>query len=118
MISEVLIIRMLMFSACSAANALAATPEWLRMPTPMAETLATWVSCSTSCAPVLARISSISARVFFRSLRGTVKVMSVTPSRLGFWTIISTRMPCCDSGPKMAAETPGLSGTLRRVTRA
>lgn len=54
----------------------------------------------------------------FTSLRDTVKVMSVMPSRLAFWTIMSTSTPFSASGTKIAAEMPGLSGMPHKVTRA
>ena len=45
---------------------------------------------------------------------GTVKVRSVVePSAEMFCTIISTLMLASASGPKIAAATPGLSGTWR-----
>ena len=54
-ISDVEIIWMLMPSADSASNMRAATPEWLRMPTPTMETLATRSSATTPSAPISRR---------------------------------------------------------------
>ncbi len=46
LISDVLIIRILIFSSASAWNAREATPEWLRMPTPIIDILDTFeVAC-------------------------------------------------------------------------
>src|SRR5205823_13935805 len=56
-ISDVEIIWMLMPSFDSAPNMTAATPEWLRMPTPTMETLATRSSCTTFSAPTVRPIS-------------------------------------------------------------
>ena len=54
-----------------------------------------------------------------RSVRGTVKVMSVElPSSETFCTIMSTLMLASASGPKIAAATPGRSGTWVTVILA
>src|SRR5476649_27920 len=47
LISEVVMARILIFCCDSALNALAATPAWLRMPTPITDTLATLVAPSS-----------------------------------------------------------------------
>ena len=61
-ISEVEIIWMLMPSRDSAVNIVAATPEWLRMPTPTMETLATRSSCTVLSAPTARATSSSAVR--------------------------------------------------------
>ena len=48
LISDVLIIRMLMFSLDKAVNIFEATPEWLRIPAPTIEILAMFSSAKTS----------------------------------------------------------------------
>ena len=53
-----------------------------------------------------------------RSGRGTVKEMSDIPSRLTFWTIMSTTIPWSLTVPKTCAAMPGRSGTPRIVTFA
>ena len=118
LISEVEIILMLMFSLLRARKAREATPEWLRMPTPMTETLATAESWRISSQPISSRRLSRILSVGSTSARGTVKVMSVRPSLLGFCTIMSTRMRFSAMGAKTAAETPGRSWTRVRVMRA
>ena len=60
-ISEVEIIWMLMPSRARAENIRAATPAWLRMPTPTMETLATRSSCTTPWAPTWRAASSRAA---------------------------------------------------------
>src|SRR2546422_72217 len=60
-ISDVEIIWMLMPSRPSAANIVEATPEWLRMPTPTMETLATRSSCTIPRAPISRTTSERSA---------------------------------------------------------
>ena len=96
----------------------AATPEWLRMPTPTMETLATRSSAATPLAPTsLATVASaLSARC--RSARGRVNEMSVEPSRPMFWTIMSTTMFCLASPPKTWLAMPGRSGTRRMESLA
>ncbi len=53
MISEVEMARILMPRSASALKAVAATPAWLRMPTPMIETLTTSAAPSTAEKPTL-----------------------------------------------------------------
>src|SRR6267378_534631 len=76
-ISEVEIIWMLMPSLASVSNILAATPEWLRMPTPTMDTLATRSSWTTPWAPMFRTISLSIATARSKSPRGRVKDMSV-----------------------------------------
>src|SRR5207244_431914 len=76
-ISEVEIIWMLMPSLESAENMRAATPEWLRMPTPTMETLATRSSWTVFSAPTACATSSSTVRARAMSPRGTVNEMSV-----------------------------------------
>src|SRR5712692_9023268 len=76
-ISEVEIIWMLMPSWASVVNIFAATPEWLRMPTPTIETLATRSSWTTPWAPMPRAIDSSVDTARAWSPRGMVKDMSV-----------------------------------------
>ena len=76
-ISEDEIIWMLMPSLASVANIFEATPEWLRMPTPTIETLATRGSCRTPLAPMFLATSSRAVTARAWSPRGSVKDMSV-----------------------------------------
>jgi hypothetical protein len=117
-ISEVEIIWMLMPSRESVSNMRAATPEWLRMPTPTMETLATRSSAVTPSAPMSRAMeaSTLAARV--RSARGSVNEMSVSPSRLMFCTIMSTTMLCAPRPPNTREAMPGRSGTLKMETLA
>src|SRR5262249_55444103 len=76
-ISDVEIIWMLMPSRASAANIVAATPEWLRMPTPTIDTLATRSLCTMPRAPISRTTSASSATARAWSPRGSVNDMSV-----------------------------------------
>src|SRR5262245_55513426 len=76
-ISDVEIIWMLMPSRASAANIWEATPEWLRIPTPMMETLARRSSCTTPWAPTLRPMSCSAPTARAWSPRGSVNDMSV-----------------------------------------
>ncbi len=68
---------------------------------------------------MLSFCASSTLSAFFRSPRVTVKVrLANSPSAETFCTIMSTEMPASASGPKMEAETPGLSLTLRMATWA
>src|SRR3990172_26118 len=84
LISEVLIIIMLMPSWARTLNILAATPEWLIIPTPMIETFATSSSISRPLAPISLTTVSTMLRASLISFRETVKVKSVYPSTLAF----------------------------------
>ena len=64
-------------SRASAANIFDATPEWLRIPTPTMETLATRSSCSIPRAPTSRATPSSRTTARAWSLRGSVKDMSV-----------------------------------------
>src|SRR5881409_290712 len=112
-ISEVEIIWMLIPSLESVANIFAATPPWLRMPTPTIETLATRSSWTTPRAPIDRATSSSATTARAWSPRGRVNDMSVYPSRLMFWTIMSTTMFFAAIAPNAWAAMPGRSGTLR-----
>ena len=92
-----------------------ATPAWLRIPTPTTLIFATSGSVSTTDDPIDPRFSSRMACVRARSARPTVNVMSVSPSADTFCTIMSTFTLAAESGPKIAAATPGRSGTCRSV---
>src|SRR5215468_2092252 len=76
-ISDVEIIWMLMPSRASAANIVAATPEWLRMPTPTIDTLATRSLCTIPRAPISRATSVSSATARAWSPHGRVNDMSV-----------------------------------------
>ena len=102
----------------STANIRAATPEWLRMPTPTIEILATRSLNWTPSAPTRRATSSSAATERARSPRGSVNDMSVKPSRLMFCTIMSTTMFWSATAPKTWAATPGRSGTRRIETFA
>ena len=69
-------------------------------------------------APSLRATGSRIRRAFGRSVRVTVKLMSVVPPWLTFWTITSTLTPASASGAKIACATPGRSGTSTIVTFA
>ena len=120
LISEVAMTLMLMPSSLSVLNIFAATPDWLRIPIPTAETLATSVSAIRSwkliCPAALASFSAFSAR--FTWSTGHENVMSVRPSSAMFWMIMSTLTCASASGPKMAAAMPGRSATLTSVILA
>src|SRR5262249_33943486 len=96
-ISDVEIIWMLIPSVDIARNIRAATPAWLRMPTPTMETLATRSSAVTPSAPISRASPARTFSARCRSVRGNVKEMSVSPSRLMFCTIMSTTMFCAPS---------------------
>ena len=118
LISEVLITRMFTPSSASTWNILAATPAWLRIPTPTMLTFAMPSSCSTFPAPICLPILRTSSLVFSASRRPTVNAMSVRPSSLaGVWTMTSTTTPCSAREPNTLAAMPGLSGTLRITNR-
>src|SRR5438445_553265 len=118
LISEVLITRMFTPSSASTWNIFAATPAWLRMPTPTMLTFAIPSSCSTLPAPICLPIRRTSSAVFSTSSRPTVNAMSVRPSSLaGVCTIKTTTTPCSASEPKTLAAIPGLSGTPRITKR-
>ena len=84
LISEVLIMRILIFSAARASNMRAATPAWLCMPAPTIETLAISVCKVASFAPRSARLSRASSRACWASERDTVNEISVNPPSLAF----------------------------------
>lgn len=89
-----------------------ATPAWLRMPTPMTETFTTFESGRSSANFSVAWLSFRTFMARSRSALVTVKVRSVvSPPWDTFCTIMSTLMLASDSGPKIAAATPGRSGT-------
>src|SRR5215813_9714768 len=117
-ISEVEIIWMLMFSLESVAKSRAATPEWLRIPTPTMETLAMRSSATTPAAPISLATPASADSARCRSARARVKEISVEPSRPMFWTIMSTTMFCRASPPKTWLAMPGRSGTRRMESLA
>jgi len=99
-------------------NILAATPEWLFIPTPTMDTFAMCSSPKTLSAPILLATLRLISIAWRKSALGTVKVTSVRPSALVFWMIISTTMPTSPIGLKIWAAIPGRSGTLVMVMRA
>ena len=106
-------------SSASTWNIFAATPAWLRMPTPTMDTLAMSSSCSTLPAPICFASLRTQSSVFSRSIRPTVKARSVRLSSCaGVCTMTSTTMSSPASVPKIFAARPGLSGTLRMTKRA
>src|SRR5262245_2401930 len=111
LISEVEIIWMFTPSLANTEKVLAAIPAWERMPTPMMETFAIFSSESIFFAPISLATPSMIFRAFFRSALGTVKVRSVAPSSLTFWTIISTLILASAMGLNSFIAMPGLSGT-------
>ena len=115
LISLVEITWMLMDFSARARNIVLATPVWLRMPTPTTLILATLGSTSTSVWPNPPWIAASAAWARGRSVLLMVKVMSVVPSAPMFCTIMSTLTLSSASLPKIAAATPGRSGTRRRV---
>ena len=109
---------MLMPSRASVSNMVAATPECERMPTPTIDTFAmSSVSC-TSLAPISRTSVETSVIALAESTRGTVNEMSVSPSWLMFWMIMSTTMFSLAMPPKSRAAMPGRSGTPSRVILA
>src|SRR5262249_10156208 len=98
---------MLMPSLDKVANMLAATPAWLRIPTPTIETLATRSSATTPSAPIAPTMSPMTRSARWRSPRGRVKEMSVSPSRLMFCTIMSTTMFWAPRLPNPLGGGPG-----------
>ena len=105
--------------SASALNIVAATPAWLRMPTPTTEIFDTLLSVPSFSYPIPARLASSTALVRSRSACGTVNVTSVSVSaRPTFWMIMSTLMFASASGPKISATAPGRSGTAVRMTLA
>ena len=82
------------------------------------DTLATPVLISTSLPPKRETFSFSSLRVFSASLRGTVKIRSLLPSRPVDCRMISTLIFFCASRLNTLKEVPGTSGTPTRVTTA
>ena len=114
LISEVEITWMLMPFSASALNIACATPAWLRMPTPITEIFTTFESGLSA---VIARACRGSPPAPPRrgrdrpSADGEGHVGRCRP-RTTFCTIMSTLIALSASGPKIAAATPGRSGTL------
>ena len=101
--------------SASVLNIVAATPAWLRIPTPTTLILATSVSVMIRRKPITSLLASKMSTLRARSARGTVKVTSVSSvSFESFWMIMSTLIAASARGVKMLATAPGLSGT--RVT--
>ena len=101
---------MLMPSPDRVPNMRAATPEWLRMPTPTMEILATRSSATTPCRSDLAGERAQHALGARPVRAGRVNEMSVSPSRLMFCTIMSTTMFCLPSPPKTRRGDAGPVG--------
>ncbi len=107
LISLVEIIMILILSFDRAANIRAATPEWVRIPTPTIETLAMFSVNCTSRAPISRAILRAISTAFLASPFGTVKEISVIPSWLTFCRIMSTRIPAWAMAPNNRAAIPG-----------
>ena len=106
---------MLMPSSASTWNIFAATPAWLRMPTPTIETLAISSSVST---PVgldrLGRPSSSRPCALARSALATVKVRSVLPSCGDVLDDhVDDDVPSRRARRRSSPPRPGMSGTPR-----
>ncbi len=109
---------MLMPPSARVRNMVAATPGWLRMPTPTMETFTTPVSQTTCRALRLSLTCSRRGRAFLASVREMVKEMSLRPSSAEDWMIMSTLTPSSARAPKILDATPGRSGKSVTVTLA
>ena len=116
--AEVEIISMLMPAAASVSNMWAATPGWVCMPAP---TRLTRAISSSALAPEASRSpcrSNTTSRAAASCSAGTVKLMSVIPSRDTFCTIMSTFTSRRARALKSRPATPGLSATPETVILA
>ena len=106
------------FSA-RALNMVWATPVWLRMPTPITDTLATLSSMEMSWKPIAALASLTSSIVRAASRLPTVNSILAAPSwRAWLWTIMSTLTLASARRPKISEDTPGWSGRPKRLILA
>jgi hypothetical protein len=117
-IAEVEIISMLIPSLARVSNIVAATPGFDFIPAPIRLTRAMSSSVDTSAAPISSVSDAATAIDASKSLRGTVKEMSVTPWSDVFCTIMSTLTSRSASARNRRAAMPGRSGTPETVTLA
>ncbi len=110
---------MLMPFSASALNMVLATPAWLRMPTPITDTLATSSSTATSSKPISAwpALTISTARAASR-LPTVNSMLASLATRAWDWTIMSTFTLASARRPKIRAETPGWSGRPYKVILA
>jgi hypothetical protein len=118
LISLVVIMCTLIFSADSAENIRPATPSSASMPTPTTETFAIRWSCDTPSAPIIFATRSVRSSASARSSSGTVNEMSARPPCPTFCTIMSTAIPDSASAENNAWLEPGWSGAPSSVIRA
>ena len=104
---EVSIIWMLMPSAASTRNMVAAMPGFERMPSPTSVTLPIWSSDSVSRCGRRSPMTSITSSALRRSGSGTVNERSARPSTPTFWMMVSTLMSASASAVNTVAATPG-----------
>ena len=107
LISDVLISLIFIFSDASAENMVAATPEWLFMPSPITDTFAMSLAISISSAPTSSATFLEICFALSKSSFVTVKVRSVSPPERVFWMIISTVISSSARGENILAEIPG-----------
>jgi hypothetical protein len=102
-----------------APNMVLATPAWLRMPTPITETLETLSSTRTSSKPISAWAPLTISTALAASRLPTVKsILATLSSRERDWTIMSTFTLPSARREKIAEDTPGWSGRPNRVILA
>src|SRR5262245_2513604 len=120
LISEVEISSMFTPASASAEKKRAVTPGWVRIPAPISETLPTWSSYWRPSKPISSWMSERTAIAVGPSSLGKVKEISVRPVEAAdtFWTIMSMLISASATVRKMAAASPGLSGTPTTVTFA
>ena len=118
LISEVEITCIFIFFFASAWNILNVTPGVVIIPTPIIDTLDTFLS-NINFLKIIFSFLFIIYFVLFKSFDLIVNVRSVClPSADIFWTTISTFIEFCESGLNIAAAMPGLSLTPSKVTFA
>ena len=102
-----------------APNMVLATPAWLRMPTPITETLATSSFTATSSKPMTDLAWRMISMARAASRLPTVNSMfAVSWVRAWLWTIMSTFTLASASRPKISEETPGWSGRPKTLILA
>ena len=85
------------------------------MPEPTTLTVAKEESVAIESVPNWSITNLTSDSALGRSVRLTVKLMSVVRSLLAFCSMVSTLIPTLANGSNRAAATPGWSGTERTV---
>src|SRR5262245_43017201 len=117
LISEVEISSIFTPASASAEKNRAVMPGWVRIPAPISETLPTWSSYWRPSKPISSRMSARTAIAVGPSSLGSVKEMSVRPVDAAdtFWTIMSMLISASATIRKIAAASPGLSGTPTTV---